>query len=76
MIRFSRELCVEEGSTGATLEVSQRGLPPVACCNTAKAGPINLRNKKVDIEEWLPKYCGKINEAAALSCLLLLPLPF
>lgn len=66
----------EEGSTGATLEVSQRGLPPVACCNAATVGPINLRNKKVDIEEWLQKCCGKINEAAALSCLPLSSLPF
>lgn len=67
---------MEERSTGATLEPSQQGLPLVACCNAATASPINLRNKKVDIEEWLRNYCGKINEAAALSCLPLFSLPF
>lgn len=76
MIRFSRELCVEEGSAGASLEVSQQGLLPVECCNAATAGPINLRNKRVDIEEWLQECCGKINEAVTLSCLPLFSLPF
>lgn len=67
---------MDERSTGATLEVSQQGLPPVAGCNAATASPINLRNKKVDREEWFRNYCGKINEAAALSCLPQLSLPF
>lgn len=62
--------------TGASPEVSQQGLPPVACCNAAMACSINLRNKKVDIEEWHENYCGKINEAAALSCLPRSSLPF
>lgn len=49
--------------------VSQRGLLPVACCNAAEAGPINLRNTKVDVEEWLQKNCSKINESVAPTCL-------
>lgn len=46
--------------SNTTLEVSQWGLPPVACSHAVKTGPINLtletallQEQKIEMEQWL-----------------------